>query len=64
MRTKKNETVTFNKGCNLAHLDYVQLKKAGVVLSAVNHKLGQRITDLLKSWLDYFSHLYFQKTKI
>jgi len=48
MRNKKNETVTLKKGVKDVHLDYADLRKAVLVLRAVNHKLRQRIIDLLE----------------
>ena len=47
MRNKKNETVTLKKGGGSVQLDYTELRKAVLVLRAVNHKLRQRIIDLL-----------------
>lgn len=49
MRSKKNETVSLKKGTGEVHLDYAELRKAVLVLRAVNHKLRQRIIDLLES---------------
>jgi len=49
MRNKKNETVTLKKGLSNVQLDYTELRKAVLVLRAVNHKLRQRIIDLLDS---------------
>ncbi len=49
MRNKKNETVTLNKGNSEIQLDYADLRKAVLVLRAVNHKLRQRIIDLLEN---------------
>jgi len=49
MRSKKNETVTLKKGTGEIQLDYSELRKAVLVLRAVNHKLRQRIMDLLAS---------------
>ena len=49
MRNKKNETVTLKKGISNVQLDYKELRKAVLVLRAVNHKLRQRIIDLLDS---------------
>ncbi len=46
---KKNETVTLKKGLSNIQLDYTELRKAVLVLRAVNHKLRQRIIDLLDS---------------
>lgn len=48
MRNKKNETVTLKKGDSEIQLDYADLRKAVLVLRAVNHKLRQRIIDLLE----------------
>ena len=47
MRNKKNETVTLKKGSKDVKLDYVDLRKAVLVLRAVNHKLRQKIIDIL-----------------
>ena len=49
MRSKKNETVTLKKGSGSVQLDYTELRKAVLVLRAVNHKLRQRIIDLLET---------------
>ncbi|MBP6257075.1 transcriptional regulator, partial [Patescibacteria group bacterium] len=48
MRNKKNETVTLKKGGKEVQLDYADLRKAVLVLRAANHKLRQRIIDLLE----------------
>lgn len=48
MRNKKDETVTLKKGGNDVQLDYADLRKAVLVLRAVNHKLRQRIIGLLE----------------
>jgi len=48
MRNKKNETVTLKKGGKDILLDYADLRKAVLVLRAVNHKLRQRIINLLE----------------
>ncbi len=48
MRKQKNETVTLKKGQEDVKLDYAELRKAVLVLRAVNHKLRQRIIDLLE----------------
>ncbi len=48
MRKQKNETVTLKKGEGEIYLDYAELRKAVLVLRAVNHKLRQRIIDLLE----------------
>lgn len=47
MRNKKNEVVTLKKGAKTIELDYADLRKAVLVLRAVNHKLRQRVIDLL-----------------
>jgi len=48
MRNKKNETITLKKGGKDIQLDYVDLRKAVLVLRAVNHKLRQRVIDILE----------------
>lgn len=48
MRKQKNETVVLKKGKQDIALDYAELRKAVLVLRAVNHKLRQRIIDLLE----------------
>ncbi len=48
MRKDKNENVTLRKGDKDIHLNYADLRKAVLVLRAVNHKLRQRIIDLLE----------------
>jgi len=49
MRKQKNETVTLHKGPAAdIQLDYAELRKAVLVLRAINHKLRQRIVDLLE----------------
>lgn len=48
MRKQKNETVVLKKGKVDISLDYAELRKAVLVLRAVNHKLRQRIVDLLE----------------
>lgn len=48
MRKPKNESVVLKKGKNDILLDYAELRKAVLVLRAVNHKLRQRIIDLLE----------------
>lgn len=48
MGKQKNESVTLtNRGNDNIQLDYAELRKAVLVLRAVNHKLRQRIIDLL-----------------
>lgn len=49
MRKQKNETVILKKGKNDIQLDYSELRKAVLVLRAVNHKLRQSIIDLLEN---------------
>jgi len=46
MRKTKNDSVTLSGGKTHAHLDYTALRKAVLVLRAVNHKLRQRIIDI------------------
>lgn len=48
MRKQKNETITLKKGKNNIQLDYAELRKAVLVLRAINHKLRQRVVDLLE----------------
>lgn len=48
MRKQKGEIVTLKKGKNDIPLDYSELRKAVLVLRAINHKLRQRIIDLLE----------------
>jgi len=48
MRKQKNETVILKKGKSDIELDYAELRKAVLVLRAVNHKLRQNIIDLLE----------------
>lgn len=48
MRKQKNETVVLKKGNHDIQLDYAELRKAVLVLRAINHKLRQRIIDLLE----------------
>ena len=48
MRKKKNETITLKKGSKEVQLDYANLRRAVLVLRAVNHKLRQRVIDLLE----------------
>ena len=44
----KNEVVVLKKGKKDIQLDYTELRKAVLVLRAVNHKLRQHIIDLLE----------------
>ncbi|HMR43837.1 MAG TPA: metalloregulator ArsR/SmtB family transcription factor [Saprospiraceae bacterium] len=48
MRKQKNETVVLKKGKTEIQLDYAELRKAVLVLRAVNHKLRQKMVDLLE----------------
>lgn len=49
MEHQSNESVVLtNKGNDNIQLDYAELRKAVLVLRAVNHKLRQRIIDLLE----------------
>jgi DNA-binding transcriptional ArsR family regulator len=48
MRKTKSETVVLKKGQKDVQLDYAELRKAALVLRAVNHKLRQRMIDLLE----------------
>lgn len=45
---KQNDTIILKKGNSDIHLDYSELRKAVLVLRAVNHKLRQSIIDLLE----------------
>lgn len=45
---KKNETIVLKKGKTDITLDYVELRKAVLVLRAVNHKLRQNIIEILE----------------
>ena len=52
MRKKqKNEKIILNKGENQVQLDYTELRKAVLVLRAVNHKMRQTIIALLQEEL-------------
>ncbi len=48
MRKQRNETIVLKKGKGDIELDYAELRKAVLVLRAVNHKLRQQIIDLLE----------------
>lgn len=48
MRKQKNETIILKKGTADIQLDYAELRKAVLVLRAVNHKLRQSVIDLLE----------------
>lgn len=47
MKKQKNETIILKKGQTDIPLDYAELRKAVLVLRAINHKLRQRVIDLL-----------------
>ena len=49
MRKQKDENITLRKGGGDIQLDYAELRKAVLVLRAINHKLRQKIIDLLKN---------------
>ncbi|MBL7775403.1 MAG: helix-turn-helix transcriptional regulator [Saprospiraceae bacterium] len=48
MRKSKTEPAVVKKGLQDVQLDYTELRKAALVLRAVNHKLRQRMIDLLE----------------
>lgn len=48
MGKQRNETVLLKKGPKNVQLDYGELRKAVLVLRAVNHKLRQRVIHLLE----------------
>jgi DNA-binding transcriptional ArsR family regulator len=48
MRKQKNESFILKKGKTEIQLDYAELRKAVLVLRAVNHKLRQNVIDLLE----------------
>ncbi len=48
MRKQKNETIVLKKGKQEIQLDYAELRKAVLVLRAINHKLRQRMINLLE----------------
>jgi DNA-binding transcriptional ArsR family regulator len=48
MRKQKSETIVLKKGKEEIQLDYAELRKAVLVLRAINHKLRQRVVDLLE----------------
>ncbi|MDZ4681063.1 MAG: metalloregulator ArsR/SmtB family transcription factor [Saprospiraceae bacterium] len=50
MRKQKNESIVLRKGQDQIQLDYAELRKAVLVLRAINHKLRQRIIDLLEEY--------------
>ena len=47
-KQQKHESVILKKGEKDIQLDYSDLRKAVLVLRAVNHKLRQRVIDLLE----------------
>ena len=47
MKSKKNKTIVLKRGASDIQLDYANLRKAVLVLRAVNHKLRQRVIDIL-----------------
>ena len=50
MRKQENETVVLKKGDNdEIKLDYIELRKAVLVLRAVNHKLRQKMLELIEN---------------
>ena len=48
MRKQKSESITLKYGKENIQLDYTELRKAVLVLRSINHKLRQRIIDLLE----------------
>ena len=48
MRKQKSETIVLKRGKQEIQLDYAELRKAVLVLRAINHKLRQRMIDLLE----------------
>jgi len=49
MRKHENEAVVLKKGDNDIKLDYIELRKAVLVLRAVNHKLRQKMLELIET---------------
>lgn len=49
MRKQENETVVLKKGDHDIKLDYIELRKAVLVLRAVNHKLRQKMLELIEA---------------
>ena len=47
MKSKKNKTIVLKRGVSDIQLDYANLRKAVLVFRAVNHKLRQRVIDIL-----------------
>lgn len=56
----KNETVVLKKGGKEILLDNANLRKAVLVLRAVNHKLRQRIIDKLENGPMTVTDIYIQ----
>ena len=50
MRKGKSETIVLKKGKRDIELDYAELRKAVLVLRAVNHKLRQQIIEVLRGY--------------
>jgi len=50
MRKQKSEVITLKRGDDDIRLDYADLRKAVLVLRAVNHKLRARIIDFLEEF--------------
>lgn len=50
MRKQKSDTIILKKGKGDIQLDYAELRKAVLVLRAVNHKLRQNIINLLEEF--------------
>ncbi len=48
MRKQKDETIVLGQSSQSIQLDYSELRRAVLVLRAVNHKLRQSIIDLLE----------------
>jgi DNA-binding transcriptional ArsR family regulator len=48
MRKSKSEPIVLKGGQQDVQLDYTELRKAVLVLRAINHKLRQRMIDLLE----------------
>lgn len=48
MRKQKDENIILHKGGSDIQLDYAELRKAVLVLRAINHKLRQRIIEILE----------------
>lgn len=50
MRKQAEERIVLGQGSQDIRLDYSELRKAVLVLRAINHKLRQRIIDLLEEY--------------